>query len=99
MTPGPLATLLGYLRRRAGQTPGEHSDGDLLRRFAAGRDEDAFATLVGRHGPLVLDVCRRVLEDGHDAEDAFQATFLILARKAGAVRKGNSVASWLYGVA
>ena len=99
MTPGPLTTLLGYLRRRAGQTAGEQGDGALLRRFAAGRDEEAFALLVGRHGPMVLDVCRRVLEDVHDAEDAFQATFFILARKAGAVRKADSVASWLYGVA
>ena len=98
MTPGPLTTLLGYLRRRAGRTPGECGDGDLLRRFVVGRDEEAFAILLGRHGSMVLDVCRRVL-DNHEAEDAFQATFFILARKAGAVRKGDSLASWLYGVA
>jgi RNA polymerase sigma factor (sigma-70 family) len=99
MTAGPLTTLLGYLRRRAGEAPGQGSDGSLLRCFAIGRDEEAFATLVGRHGPMVLEVCRRVLEDSHHAEDAFQATFFILARKAGAIRKGDSVASWLYGVA
>jgi RNA polymerase sigma-70 factor (ECF subfamily) len=79
------------------------TDGQLLDRFLAGRDggqaESAFAALVERHGPMVLRVCRGVLDDPHDAQDAFQATFLVLVRKAGSVRKRNSVASWLFGVA
>jgi RNA polymerase sigma factor (sigma-70 family) len=78
------------------------TDGELLARFATERGaaaELAFATLVERHGPMVLRVCRSVLCDEHDAQDAFQATFLILVRRAGAVRKRDSVGSWLYGVA
>jgi HlyD family secretion protein len=77
-------------------------DGQLLERYRLRRDdaaEAAFGALVERHGPMVLRVCRGVLHDSHDAEDAFQATFLILARKAGAIRKRDSVASWLFGVA
>ena len=81
---------------------GDLTDGQLLERFVAGRDESAeagFAALVERHGPMVLRVCRQILGDAHDAEDAFQATFLVLARRAGSVRKRESVASWLYGIA
>ena len=78
------------------------SDGQLLERFLLRRDdtaEVAFAALVERHGPMVLRTCRGVLHDVHAAEDAFQATFLILARKAPSIRQGDSVASWLFGVA
>src|SRR5262245_17051337 len=75
------------------------ADGQLLARFAAARDEGAFEALVRRHGPMVLSVCRRVLRHEQDAEDAFQATFLILARKAASVVKRESVGSWLYAVA
>jgi RNA polymerase sigma factor (sigma-70 family) len=75
------------------------TDGELLRRFAADHQEAAFAELVTRHGPLVLGVCRRVLHNDHDTEDAFQATFLVLARKAASICKQNSVGSWLYKVA
>jgi RNA polymerase sigma-70 factor (ECF subfamily) len=80
-------------------TTGGLSDGELLARFVARRDEPAFEALVRRHGPMVLGVCRRILRDHHDAEDAFQATFLVLARKAWSVRPAELLASWLYGVA
>jgi RNA polymerase sigma-70 factor (ECF subfamily) len=86
---------------RVGTTAGL-SDGQLLERFAGPRDgcaELAFTALVERHGPMVLRVCRRVLRDPHDAADAFQATFLILARRARSIRRHESVGSWLYGVA
>src|SRR5260370_32425840 len=75
------------------------TDGQLLARFVAGRDEDSFAALLRRHGPMVFGVCRRVLRDTHDAEDAFQATFLILTRKAASVVKRDSVGAYLYAVA
>jgi RNA polymerase sigma factor (sigma-70 family) len=74
-------------------------DAQLLERYVVRRDESAFAALVRRHGPLVLGACRRVLADPHAAEDAFQATFLVLARKAGRVRRPESLGAWLYGVA
>jgi len=70
-----------------------------LRRFAALRDEQAFAALVRRHGPMVLNVGQRVLHNGHDAEDVFQATFLVFTRKAGSLRWHESVGNWLYQVA
>ena len=78
------------------------SDGQLLERFRSRRDaaaEAAFQVLVLRHGPMVLRVCRNVLHDPNDAQDAFQATFLILVRHCRSVRKRDSVGSWLYGVA
>jgi RNA polymerase sigma factor (sigma-70 family) len=74
-------------------------DSDLLQRFAARGEEAAFAALVRRHGPVVLGVCRRLLRCPEDAEDVFQATFLVLARQAGSIHKQRSVGSWLYGVA
>src|SRR6516165_3183340 len=72
------------------------SDGQLLARFVAARDEDAFAALVKRHAPMVFGVCRRVLRDAHDAEDAAQATFLVLARKASTLRRPDALAAWLH---
>src|SRR6185312_14974485 len=84
------------------------TDGELLGRFAERPDRigdgpDAagpvFAALVQRHGPMVLRVCRSILRDEHDAQDAFQATFLVLVRRAGSVRRRGSIASWLHGVA
>jgi RNA polymerase sigma factor (sigma-70 family) len=75
------------------------ADRQLLHSFTCSKDEVAFTTLVKRHGPLVWSVCRRVLANGHDAEDAFQATFLVLARRAGTIHQREAVGSWLYGVA
>jgi RNA polymerase sigma factor (sigma-70 family) len=75
------------------------SDGQLLEWFVSQREEGAFAALVRRHGPMVLSVCRRVLRNSHDAEDAFQATFLVLAEKAPRLRQPELLANWLYGVA
>ena len=75
------------------------SDYDLMKRFVASRDEEALTALVRRHGPMVYHLCCRVLRNEHDAEDAFQATFLVFARKAHTLRTLESVGNWLYGVA
>jgi RNA polymerase sigma factor (sigma-70 family) len=96
MTP-TLASLLHRLRRLAALAA--DSDAALLERFTRHRDEGAFAALVGRHGPMVLNLCRRLLGDAHAAEDCFQATFLVLARKARSVARPAALAGWLYGVA
>jgi RNA polymerase sigma factor (sigma-70 family) len=85
----------------ADATGREASDGQLLARFLARRDEGAeaaFRTLVVRHGPMVMGVCRRYLDDPNDADDAFQATFLVLAQRAGSVQIEESLGPWLYGV-
>jgi RNA polymerase sigma factor (sigma-70 family) len=93
-------TLLRYIRQLVfASQPGEASDATLLGRFISQRDERAFTLLVDRHGPLVMQVCRRVLGNAQDAEDAFQAAFLILARKASTVRPREALTAWLHGVA
>jgi RNA polymerase sigma factor (sigma-70 family) len=100
MPSGQLGTLVAYLRRVAAPRDAAAApDGLLVERFAGSQDEAAFAALVQRHGPLVWGVCRRVLGRDSDAEDAFQATFLVLARKAGSIGRRASVRSWLYAVA
>jgi RNA polymerase sigma-70 factor (ECF subfamily) len=91
-----LNYLLGKLHRAAA---GPASDGELLSRFVERREEGAFAALVRRHGPMVLGVCRRILGNAHDAEDAFQATFLVLVRKAASLHLRDAVGGWLHGVA
>jgi len=93
-------TVLRYIRQMV-RADGLHdeADGILLERFAASGDKDAFALMVRRHGPMVLGVCRRVLSHDQDAEDAFQATFMVLARKAGGIQQRQLLANWLYGVA
>src|SRR5258708_7814044 len=91
--------FLRQLRRAALRHGGGVTDGQLLECFLRAREEAAFEELVRRHGPMVLGVCRRVLLNRHDAEDAFQATFLILVRKASSIVARETVGNWLYGVA
>ncbi|MBY0526985.1 MAG: sigma-70 family RNA polymerase sigma factor [Gemmataceae bacterium] len=100
MPGGHLNTVLTHIRQWIG-TPAtdELSDGQLLERFLAQRDQTAFAAIVERHGAMVQGVCRRVLHDAHEADDAFQATFLVLVRKAKSIVRQESLGSWLYGVA
>src|SRR5262245_44798425 len=74
-------------------------DSQLLERFTVHRDAAAFEALLQRHGPMVWGVCRRILSDPNDVDDAFQATFLVLVRKARAIAKHESLGSWLHGVA
>src|SRR5215471_19003345 len=91
MATGHLNSVVRHLRRAALRlNGGALTDEQLLDSFVSHRDEAAFEALVRRHGPMVLGVCRRVLHNMHDAEDAFQATFLVLARKAGAIVKQGS---------
>src|SRR6266852_2144624 len=100
MPRGSFHAILDYVRRIARPPTGapDECDGQLLRRFTAG-DEAAFATLVRRHGPMVWGVCTRALSVAQDAEDAFQATFLVLVRKARSVARPEQLSPWLYGVA
>jgi RNA polymerase sigma factor (sigma-70 family) len=100
MSQGQLDPVIRHLRRVAGSlSAGGLTDRHLLERFVTQRDEAAYEVLVWRHGTLVWNVCRRVLRHTQDAEDAFQATFLALVRKAASIGKRESVGSWLYKVA
>jgi RNA polymerase sigma factor (sigma-70 family) len=100
MASNPFHTVLCAIRRISApaEARGEE-DRQLLEAFLRQRDEEAFGVLLRRYGPLVLGVCRRLLRDPHDSEDAFQATFLVLLRKASSLRNRDLLAGWLYGVA
>jgi RNA polymerase sigma factor (sigma-70 family) len=91
-----VPSLWQHVRRLAASAP---SDEQLLADFLTRRSDEAFAALLGRHGPMVLNVCRRILHDAHAAEDVFQATFLVLANRTGAIRRRASLAGFLHGVA
>jgi RNA polymerase sigma factor (sigma-70 family) len=95
-----ISSVIGHLRRAAGW--GEHpelTDGQLLESFVRRQEPMALEALVRRHGPMVWGVCRRILRGHHDIEDAFQATFLVLVRKAASIAPREMVGNWLYGVA
>ena len=94
------AMVLRYLRRLSGaRGAADPTTGHLLDRFVTHRDEEAFAALVERYGPMVLGLCRRVLRNPDDADDAFQATFVVLIRRAGSIARPDLLGNWLYGVA
>src|SRR5262249_1116124 len=100
MATGQMSSILHHLRRAAFlQDAAEMTDGQLLERFLLRLEDVVFESLVRRHGPMVLGVCRRVLRNAHDAEDAFQATFLVLVRKATSLQLRGTIGNWLYGVA
>jgi RNA polymerase sigma factor (sigma-70 family) len=96
MSEKPLAHLVPNLARCRYESVPDH---ELVTRYTHGQDEEAFTELVRRHGPMVLSVCRRVLRNSADADDVFQATFMVLARKAGSISPVGSVGAWLHGVA
>src|SRR6266481_5881515 len=100
MATAHLSAFLSRLTRgMAAETLGDQSDRQLIARLLASREQAAFEAVVRRHGPMVYRVCWRVLRHDQDSEDAFQATFLVLAQKLRTVRKHASLASWLHGVA
>jgi RNA polymerase sigma factor (sigma-70 family) len=100
MSDSAIHVLMRHLHRLASPNAvGTTGDRQLLERFSIQRDQDAFSTLVSRYGPVVFGVCQRVLSHRQDAEDAFQKTFLILARKAGSLHQPDGLPAWLHGVA
>jgi DNA-directed RNA polymerase specialized sigma24 family protein len=100
MADTPLTPVVHHIHKllRSAEAA-DKTDAHLLGQYIHRRDEDAFAALVRRHGPLVWRVCRRLLHQTQDAEEVYQATFLVLARRAAKVRKPTALASYLYGVA
>src|SRR5438270_7876086 len=96
MSANAAPSLLQHVRRLAAVAS---SDEQLLADFLARRSDEAFSAIMCRHGPMVLNVCRRILHDAHAAEDVFQATFLVLADRAGAIHRHASLAGFLHGVA
>jgi RNA polymerase sigma factor (sigma-70 family) len=100
MATAQLASVVRHIQGlTADSTMSQQSDGALLRAYLGRNDQAAFAALLWRHGPMVLRICRRVLGNVHDAEDALQATFILLAQKATSIRQRESLVSWLHGVA
>ncbi|MBL8800105.1 MAG: sigma-70 family RNA polymerase sigma factor, partial [Planctomycetia bacterium] len=98
MAGSSMDRFVRYLRQLAG-APGEASDGALLDRLVRDQDQAAFESLLQRHGPMVLQVCRGMLRDPHAADDAFQAVFLVLVRRAGSLHGRGSLGGWLHEVA
>jgi hypothetical protein len=96
MAAGSLASFIGRLRRIVEARGGGLDDAELLKRFALERDEAAFEVLLWRYGPLVLGVCRRMLRREQDVEDAFQAVFLTLVRRAGSIARREALGGWLH---
>ena len=99
MPAGSMSEVVQYLRGALRPEESDLTDGQLLECFLGRREPAALEVLVRRHGPMVWGVCRRVLGSSHDAEDAFQATFLVLAQKAARLRKKTALASFLHGTA
>src|SRR5262245_64446582 len=99
MASNRIKSLLPDLRRAVVRDEFAGDDAQLLAAFFREGNEIALEVLLRRHGPMVMGVCRRVLQNAHDAEDAFQGTFLVLARKGNTLRKTHLVGNWLYGVA
>src|SRR5215204_5465393 len=94
-----LDRVIGHLRQLVNAPGGERSDRELVEAFATEGDPSSFALLLARHGPMVLAVCRRLLCDAQEAEDAFQAAWLVLVRKARSMRFNDSIAAWMHAVA